>query len=55
MGVTSLSQTMSMRRCSPCSSSVVLPLLPRWLDKAIAIGVAVIAVTAVAGAAFGVI
>ena len=44
---------MSMKRCLPCSSSVVLPLLPRWLDKAIAIGVAVIAVTSIAGAAFG--
>jgi hypothetical protein len=44
---------MSMKRCSPCSSSVVLPLLPRWLDKAIAFGVALIALTAVTGAALG--
>jgi hypothetical protein len=53
--VYSLSQTCSMRRCAPCSSSVVLPLLPKWLDKAIAIGVLAVALTAVAGAAVGVL
>jgi hypothetical protein len=43
----------SVMRCSPCSSSVVLPLLPRWFDRAIVMGVAGIALTALVAAATG--
>jgi hypothetical protein len=40
-------------RCAPCSSSDVLPMMPRWLDRAIAMGVVGIALTAVVAAATG--
>ena len=41
----------TVRRLAPCSSSVVLPLMPTWFDRAAAFAVTGAAVLAIAGAA----
>lgn len=40
------------QRLAACTSSVVLPLMPTWFDRAVACAVTGAAVLAIAGAAF---